>query len=171
MDKQVGARSVPVAPAAAAFAAAVMVLAAGIIKPWEGREHVPYRDLVGIWTVCEGVTGSAVTPGRRYTDAECDALLDTEIGKHYRGVAHCISKPVRVHEMAAVTSWAYNVGVGNACGSTLVRKINAGQPAAAWCPELLKWNKAHVHGQLREVRGLTNRRKAELRVCLGEDTP
>ncbi|MCH6484248.1 lysozyme [Pseudoxanthomonas sp. LH2527] len=146
----------------------MLALAAGIIKPWEGREHVPYRDLVGIWTVCEGVTGKAVIPGRRYSDAECDVLLDTEIGKHYAGVSRCISRPVQVHEMAAITSWTYNVGVANACGSTLVRKINQGFPGAAWCPELLKWNKARVNGQLREVGGLTNRRKAELRVCLGD---
>jgi len=149
-------------PAVAGGAAIALALAA-LVRPWEGRELVPYKDIVGVWTVCEGVTGKAVIPGRRYTDPECDALTQTALGAHYRGVAECIKRPLAVHEMAAIVSWTYNVGVGAACGSTLIRKVNSGLPASIWCPELLKWNKAGG----REVRGLTNRRKAELEVCLG----
>lgn len=144
-------------------AAAVLALAALIVKPWEGRELVPYKDIVGVWTVCEGITGKAVVPGRRYTHAECDRLLDTELGRHYSGVAKCITQPVQPHEMAAVVSWTFNVGVGAACGSTLVRQINAGQPATVWCRQLLRWNRAGG----KEVRGLTFRRRDEMRVCLG----
>lgn len=144
-------------------AAAVLAIAAGLVKPWEGRELVPYRDIVGVWSVCEGITGDAVVPGRHYTGAECDKLLDTELGKHYAGVAKCITYPIRDHEMAAVVSWTFNVGVGAACGSTLVRKINRGEPASSWCAELFRWNRAG--GKV--VRGLTNRRKAEYKVCMG----
>lgn len=149
--------------AVAVGAASVIALSAALIKPWEGRRLVPYQDIVGVWTVCEGITGGAVVPGRRYTHAECDRLLETEIGRHYSGVAKCIARPLQAHEMAAVVSWTYNVGVGAACGSRLVRKINAGAPAMEWCPELLRWNRAGG----KEVRGLTNRRRDELRVCLG----
>lgn len=148
----------------AAATASAIALAMAIIAPWEGRELVPYRDIVGIWTVCEGITGPAVVPGRRYSPAECDALLRTDVGRHYAGLAKCVHKPVAEHEMAALVSWTYNVGVGSACGSTLVRMLNAGRPAAEWCQQLLRWNRAGG----REVRGLTNRRRAELQVCLGD---
>ena len=151
-------------PKAGAGALAAIALAlAALVRPWEGRELVPYRDIVGVWTVCEGVTGEAVVPNKVYTNPECDRLTADALGQHYRGVMACITKPIAVHEAAAITSWAYNVGVGAACKSTLVRKVNAGLPGSIWCPELLKWNKAGG----REVRGLTNRRKAELEVCLG----
>lgn len=144
-------------------AAGVLAIAAGLVKPWEGRELVPYRDIVGVWTVCEGITGKAVVPGRHYTNAECDKLLDTELGRHYAGVAKCITYPIRDHEMAAVVSWTFNVGVGAACGSTLVRKINAGAPPAEFCRELFKW----VYAGGRKVRGLERRRAAEFKLCMG----
>ena len=49
-------------------------------------------------------------------------------------------------------------------GSTLVRQINAGEPPEVWCRQLLRWDKAGG----RTVRGLTLRRQAEYRVCIGE---
>jgi lysozyme len=45
-----------------------------------------------------------------------------------------------------------------------VRQINAGEPPEVWCRQLLRWDKAGG----RTVRGLTLRRQAEYRVCLGE---
>ncbi|EJI6591482.1 lysozyme, partial [Salmonella enterica] len=41
----------------------------------EGRRYEPYRDVVGVITVCDGHTGKDIVPGKHYTDAECDALL------------------------------------------------------------------------------------------------
>lgn len=148
----------------AAGGAAVLIAAMMLVAPWEGRALVPYKDIVGVWTVCEGVTGQAVVPGRRYSEAECDRLTQDALGRHYRGVMSCIHRPITVNEGAAIVSWAYNVGVGAACGSTLIRMLNAGAPAVVWCQELLRWNKAGG----KAVRGLTNRRQAELKVCLGE---
>lgn len=149
--------------AGASFAAAVAIYAAAIIAPREGRELVPYKDIVGVWTVCEGVTGKAVIPGRQYTDAECDKLLQTEVGKHYAGLAACINVPVQIHEMAALVSWTYNVGTGAACGSTLVRQLNAGQPATTWCAQLDRW----VYAGGKRVRGLERRRAQERAICEG----
>jgi lysozyme len=82
------------------------------------------------------------------------------VGIHLRGVAKCIHQPLKQNEWVAIGSWTYNVGVGAACNSTLVRKINAGVP---WCAELLKWDRAGG----RKVRGLTRRRQAEFEVCEG----
>jgi lysozyme len=45
-----------------------------LIQPWEGRENKAYRDIVGVWTICDGET-KGVKPGMVKTDAECDAML------------------------------------------------------------------------------------------------
>lgn len=144
-----------------AGALAAVVGTAALVRPWEGTELKPYRDLVGRLTWCTGETHG--TPKSEYTRAECDALLNTSIAKHLTGVAACINKPLAQHEWVALGSWTYNVGVGAACRSTLVRKINQGRPATEWCRELFRWNRAG--GKV--VRGLTNRRKAEYQVCMG----
>lgn len=141
--------------------AAVLLAATALIAPWEGRRTDPYPDIVGVWTVCYGETNVEM---RRYTAAECDAMLRESVARYADAVAKCIHRPLAVHQWAAVTSWAYNVGTGAACGSTLVRQINAGEPPEVWCRQLLRWDKAGG----RTVRGLTLRRQAEYRVCIGE---
>lgn len=149
----------PITGAAAALIAAVIALSVGIIAPWEGRSLDPYRDIVGVWTVCYGSTNA---PMRTYTADECGAMLETEVGTYLAGVSQCIAAPVTTNQLAAITSWTYNVGIGAACGSTLIRQLNAGEPAAVWCKQLLRWNRAGG----REVRGLSNRRQAEYEVCI-----
>lgn len=153
--------------AGAVSAAAAIALAVGIIKPWEGLEQETYLDIVGIPTVCYGQTGEAARIGARYTTAECEAMLGAEVAAYARELDRCIRVPLEPHEAAAVLSWAYNVGTPAACRSTLVRKINEGRPASEWCAELDRWNRAGG----REVRGLTNRRAYERRVCEGKVRP
>jgi lysozyme len=148
-------------------AAAAVALSVGIIKPWEGVETTTYLDIAGIPTVCYGQTGQAARIGATYTLAECEAMLGAEVARMARELDRCIRQPLEPHEAAAVLSWAYNVGTGAACRSTLVRKINAGEPGSVWCAELDRWNRAGG----REVRGLTNRRAYERAVCEGRRQP
>lgn len=143
---------------AGALAAALGTVA--FVKPWEGRELEPYRDIVGVLTWCDGETSGR--PKDRYTDAECDAITQNAVARHLRQFAACVNRPLRENEWVALGSWVYNVGVNAACRSTLTRKINAGAPASAWCPELLKWDRAGG----RRIRGLTRRRQAEYRECM-----
>lgn len=145
----------------AAGAIAAVAATVAFITPWEGTKLQPYQDIVGVWTVCEGVTGFEVVPNRRYTEAECNALTTNAVAKHLRGVDICIHKPLSHNEWVAVGSWTYNVGVQAACKSSLVRQINEGQPAEVWCRQLLKWDYAGG----KRVRGLTRRREAEYRMC------
>jgi lysozyme len=70
--------------------------------------------------------------------------------------------PLHQHEYDAFLSLAYNIGAGAFCGSTLVRKLNTGDYTGA-CAEILRWDK--FQGQ--PLRGLTLRRQAEHRQCLG----
>jgi lysozyme len=74
----------------------------------------------------------------------------------------CVRIPLHQHEYDAFLSLAYNIGSGAFCSSTLVRKLNAGDYAGA-CAEILRWDR--FQGQ--PLRGLTLRRQAEHRQCLG----
>lgn len=143
-----------------AGALAAVVATAALVGPWEGRRLSPYKDIVGVWTWCNGETAGIRKD--RYTEAECDALLYDSTAKHLRGVAKCVNVPLSQNQWIAVGSWSFNVGVRAACGSSLVRKINAGLPAAMWCRDLLKWDYAGG----KRVRGLSLRRQSEYEVCV-----
>jgi len=112
-----------------------------------------------------GVSAAAVIAlaGTALVKPECAAKLNSRLGVYLTGVSQCIKVPLGERQWAAVLSWTYNVGVAAACNSTLVRKINAGQPAAAWCPELERW----VYAGGKRVQGLANRRAAERAMCEG----
>lgn len=151
-----------IALAAGALAAAGAVTA--FIGPWEGTKLDSYRDIVGVWTVCDGVTGPAAGPGKSYTQAQCDALTTDAVARHLRGLDVCIHPELPQHQWVALGSWAYNIGVNGACKSTLVKQVNAGLPPEVWCKQLLRWDRAGG----KRVRGLTRRRAAEYSVCIGE---
>jgi lysozyme len=61
----------------------------------------------------------------------------------------------------ALTSFAYNVGIRSACGSSAIKLINLGKTAEG-CEALLKWNRAA--GIV--FPGLTRRRQKERQFCL-----
>lgn len=104
----------------------------------EGRKYVPYRDIVGVLTVCDGHTGSGIVPGRRYSDAECDALTRADLQRIARQVDPHITVPTTETQRAAIYSWAYNVGASVAIKSTLLKRLNARDYAGA-CAELKRW--------------------------------
>ena len=69
---------------------------------------------------------------------------------------HWEGKGYTQKEFDALTSWTYNLGVGNLQSSTLLKKLNAGDKNSV-PSEMLRWNKAS--GKVLE--GLTRRRQAE----------
>lgn len=139
-------------------AAAVLV---PTVQQWEGREHRPYRDIVGIWTVCDGDTKDVV-PGDVQTDEECDARLERQLVAHARPVLQCVpGLKERPNALAASVSLAYNIGPSAFCRSRAARHFRAGDIRAG-CEAFLSWRFAGGH----EVRGLLNRRKAERAICL-----
>lgn len=123
---------------------------------WEGIRYQPYLDVGGVWTVCRGHTGPDVVPGRRYSPADCDALFWSDMAaKVDVPLARCLRppRPLAPETVIAVRDWAFNVGGGAACGSTLVRLLNEGRTREA-CGQLSRW--VFVKGVA--VRGLKNRR-------------
>lgn len=127
----------------------------------EGREYNPYKDVVGVVTVCDGHTGSDIIWGKTYTDAECNALLRADLGKVAKQVDPLIKQPIPDATRGAVYSFVYNVGVGNFRASTLLRKMNAGDTAGA-CDELRRWTYAGG----KKWKGLVTRREIERGVCM-----
>lgn len=152
--------------AVATTAGGIMAATAAFVGPWEGLRTDAYLDRIAqppVWTVCYGET-KGVGQGDSHTPEECRAMLIKSLQGYHDALARCIpalkSQPEGVQ--VALTSWAYNVGSGAACRSTLARRANAGDWRAA-CDQLLRWDKAG--GKV--VRGLTNRRQAEHRLCVG----
>jgi len=127
----------------------------------EGREYVAYRDVVGVLTVCDGHTGSDIIPGRRYTDAECDALTRSDLIRIARQVDPYIKVPTTETQRAALYSFAYNVGATATINSTLLKRLNARDYAGA-CDQLRSWTYAGG----KQWKGLMNRREVEREVCI-----
>jgi lysozyme len=147
--------------------AAAIAMSAGTITYFEGVIPYTYADPVGIPTICIGHTGPDVVWGRQASMAECQRLLTADQLSHWRGVERCLQKPVRVHEAAALISFAFNVGVGATCSSTLMRMLNAGAPASQWCQQMDRWVYATKLGVRMVLNGLIKRRAAEREMCLG----
>lgn len=144
-------------------AAAVALSITVLIKPWEGLETEAYPDIVGIWTVCYGET-KGVRPGQTFTKAECeDKLLSRVTADYYQPLTRCIAgfdqKPVEWQ--ASSISVAYNIGVSAACKSTAAQLAREGKIRES-CQAWTRFNRAG--GKV--VKGLVNRRAAELQLCL-----
>lgn len=139
--------------------AGALAVAAAIAGHFEGRNLIAYLDPVGIPTICQGVTRS-VKLGDRATPAECDAKFTAELLRHKAIVDRYVTTPRSENREAALISFTYNVGEGNFRRSSLLRKLNAGDPKA--CDEMLKW----VYAGGRKLTGLERRRAAERELCL-----
>jgi hypothetical protein len=59
------------------------------VRSFEGRSNVPYRDIVKVWTVCDGDTKDVV-PGQAQTDAQCDERLERQLIAHAKPVLECV---------------------------------------------------------------------------------
>lgn len=128
----------------------------------EGYRPTTYDDGVGVNTIGFGTT-SGVKPGDRTDPVRALIRLGQDVSSMEKALAKCITVPLYQREWDAYVSWTYNVGVGAACSSTLLRKLNAGDYAGA-CKELSRWTYAGG----RQLAGLVKRRDAERRQCLGE---
>ena len=144
--------------------AAWVAIATAAVGGFEGLRTVAYRDPVGIPTACFGET-LGVKMGQEYTVEQCRDMLGNRVEEFGRGVDGCTKVALPPVRKAALVSFAYNVGVQNYCGSTLVRKLNAGDTVGA-CNELSKWTKAKGI----TLPGLVKRREQERLMCMKELT-
>jgi lysozyme len=135
----------------------------------EGRRHLAYRDVGGVLTVCDGITGVGVEPNRAYTDEQCDALIADRLDELAGEALACVHVPMSIHETVAWVHFSYNVGPAAFCRSTAAQLINEGHHKAA-CTEITRWT--WVAGKdcaLKESNcgGLVTRRQRERQMCEG----
>jgi len=139
------------------------------VSPWEGLFLHPYRDAVGVKTVCYGATAAdGVDLNRTYTKQECQDMLARDLPKYDELVKKCLT-PAAYNALspsrhAAVVSFTYNLGGGAFCHSAVARALNAGNIPAA-CNAML----AYDHAGGRVLKGLTNRRREERDLCMRND--
>lgn len=135
----------------------------------EGCILTAYQDSVGVWTIGAGHTSAAgapkVTKGLKITAAQADAILSRDLAAVEAAVNGVVKVALNQNEFDALVSLTFNIGNGAFKGSTLLRKLNAGDRAGA-ADQFLVWNKGTVSGKKVEIKGLTVRREAERRQFL-----
>ncbi len=130
------------------------------IKAWEGCRLEAYDDGVGVWTIGVGRTKN-VKRGDTCTQEQADSWLADDVDEAWHGIDQFIRQTLAQHEMDAVVSLCFNVGVHKLSSSTLISRINSGDFDSA-AREFLRWNRAGG----RILPGLTKRRQAEQRMFL-----
>jgi lysozyme len=144
-----------------------------LIKSFEGCHNSPYKCPADLWTVGYGrvlypdqarlKTGERnkyplrTEHNRTFSGDEIDALLEADLQRFSDGVLRlCPAAADNQCHLDAITSLAFNIGLGNLQSSTLRMKYNRSDYQGA-ADEFLKWRKAN--GVV--LRGLERRREAE----------
>lgn len=136
--------------------------AVDLVASLEGCRLMPYRDSVGVLTVGYGSTGSHVVEGEEITQARARKLLAEDLRIAQRrlyGVvkAEIIESELTDNQWAALLSFVFNLGAGKSW--TIWKRLNARQFDAVPL-EMMKF----VNAGGRKLKGLVNRRTAEVRV-------
>ena len=136
----------------------------------------PYLDPVQIWTIG---WGHAIRYDRRFLRGEADraqakslypsgisrdqavAMLHGDLVDAGRDVLSVIRVNLNDNQFGALTSFTFNVGLGNLKISTLLKKLNANDYVGA-SYEFPRWNKADK----KVLPGLVRRREAERKLFL-----
>ena len=137
-----------------------------LIKEFEGCKLQAYQCSAGVWTIGYGITAAAdvgIVPakGITITQDRAEDLLRLTIDKFAAQVDALITTKVNQNERGAVICLAYNIGVGAASKSTVLRELNANNRDKAAAAFQL-WNKAG--GVV--SKGLVRRREAEKQLFL-----
>lgn len=129
-----------------------------VIKNFEGLRLTAYRDIAGVWTIGYGSTryhdGKPVRPGDRLaSEQQASALFSNTLGQYEDAVNQYVKIPLTQPQFDALVSFTYNEGAGALKESTLLKKLNEKDYAAA-ADQLLVWDK------------ITNPHTGEKEVCI-----
>ena len=132
-----------------------------IIRKFEGLKLTAYLCPANVWTVGYGSTfyenGSKVQQGDKITLDRADKLLLEMVKRFEISVKGLVKSSINDNQLGALTSFAFNVGVGAFSKSVLLKKINANPNDPTIRNEFMRWRKAG--GKV--VKGLVTRREVE----------
>jgi len=132
-----------------------------IIRKYEGLKLNAYICPAGHATIGWGSTfyenGSKVQMGDKITIDRADRLLFDIVQKFEISVRGLVKSSLNENQIGALTSFAFNVGVGSLKSSTLLKKVNANPDDLTIRNEFMRWTKAGG----KQLKGLVARREAE----------
>ena len=136
-----------------------------LIREFEGCQLEAYQCAAGVWTIGYGTTRYIDTPvrkGDKISQAMAEELLANDVEALFGpGVLSLLpmARGWHVDRVAALVSFAYNVGLAAIEESTLRKRLLAGEePCAVVREELPKW----CHAGEAVLPGLERRRAAEV---------
>ena len=132
-----------------------------IIKKFEGLRLESYQDTVGIWTIGYGTTGPFVHANQKISQNQAETFLQHAVQTLWDEISQHASRPLKANEQAAMTSFAYNLGLSALLNSTLWKLAMQNSPKAA--NEFPRW--VHAGGVV--LPGLVARRNAEMQMYKG----
>ena len=156
----------------------VSALGVQMIMRLEGTRDTVYLDAVGLPTVGVGhlltkdelssgriiaASGGIIDIRKPLSYGDIYALLMDDLEEYEYAINTNITQTLNQHQFDALVSWAFNVGAGAVARSTLRKLLNAGNFEAVPA-QLRRWDKAGG----RVLRGLQNRRDAEVSMWLGQ---
>lgn len=127
----------------------------GLIRRFEGLRLKAYYCSAGVLTCGYGTTGKDIKPDTAWTKEQAEARMVMDAENFLLGTKK-LCHPLEGRPLAAISDFAYNLGLTRLAASTLRRKLLAGDMIGAR-NELTKW----VRGGGRILPGLVIRRQAE----------
>ncbi len=126
----------------------------------EGLSLTAYKDTADRWTIGYGhLLRSYIPP---ITLEVADKLLMLDLWRAQDAVATFTNVVLEQHQFDALVSFVYNIGIGAYAGSTLLRKLNAGDSGDVIAQEFRRW----IYAKGKESKGLKVRREREIALFL-----
>lgn len=124
------------------------------IKSEEGFSAKAYPDGVLKYSIAYGhqiIPGDGLKPSSVITVAEGDQIFDRDIPKYEKVVRDNVRVPITQNMFDALTSLAYNVGVGAFAKYNLLKRLNAGDYDGARAEFTIGFDAAHMGRRQREA--------------------
>ena len=153
------------------FAKWEALLAASLVKEFEGLRLEAYRCPAGVPTIGYGHTKGVVL-GTRVTKEQADEMLTVDLERFKAQTARLIKVPVTKGQFIALMDFVYNLGVGALRESTLLKLLNQGDYYGA-AEQFGRWvwiTTTNKEGQTvkERMKGLIERRALEKKYFLEE---
>jgi lysozyme len=102
-----------------------IIIAAHMIKRWEGFSHTPYKCAAGVDTIGYGETDPNIVGLGYISEADASKLLIERLESIRYEINYHLEVPINKNKMAALISFQYNLG-GSNC-KNISNRINQGK--------------------------------------------